>query len=270
MKKLITSLLLLLATASFASSCYDYANIKDKPNKPINTALFVLIDQTTLFNKDIKQQILINASSQINEGNLIYIARFSAFVNGYYNEKIFDLKMDYSLNSDQRYNIKKSKLKKLDKCLKDQENFVKYRINNTIKKVFLKKGEDIPKSDILFAFKDFSNVISETQAKRKIVLIASDMLENSIISSFYKSGTLRKISSKSELKKVEVEELFGDFGGAEIYIIGAGITHSNILTSTYKDPRKLLSLKDFWTQYFKKSNGELIEMGQPVLKKMIQ
>ena len=263
-------LLVTVTTFSFANSCYDFAKIDTKPIKLIDTALFILVDETTLFNKDIQQQIIKNSVSQIGQGSYTYIARFSAFVNGYYNEKVFDFKMDYPLTTDVRYDIRKSKLKKLDKCLIEQKNFVNLKIQDTVSKIFLKKGESIPKSDILFAFQDFSNVISETPANRKIILIASDMLENSVISSFYKNGSLRKVNSKKELKKVEEEDLFGDFGGAEIYVIGAGITNSMSSQSSYKDPRKLLSLKKFWTNYFKKSNAKLIEMGQPSLNKKIQ
>lgn len=262
-------LLLTLTTISFANSCYDFAKIENKAEKPINTALFVLIDQTTLFNKDLQQQILKNATTQIGQGNYTYVARFSAFINGYYNEKVFEFNMDYPLDDNKRFNIQKSKLGKFDKCLKDQRNYVNFKIQDSISTTFLKEGEDIPKSDILFAFQDFSNVISETQANRKIVLIASDMLENSVISSFYQKGSLRQINPEKELQKVEQENLYGNFGGAEIYIIGAGITNTKLSKSSYKDPRKLMALKKFWMSYFEKSNGKLIELGQPTLNRMI-
>lgn len=56
----------------------------------------------------------------------------------------------------------------------------------------------------------------------------------------------------------------------QIYVIGTGIISSKDNNKTYRDPKILGSLKNFWTKYFEKSNGNLIEMGQPSLKNEIE
>ena len=92
------------------------------------------------------------------------------------------------------------------------------------------------------------------------------MLENSTITSFYAKGATRLIQSEAELNKVEKSNLLSNFDNSKIYVIGTGLISSKDNNKTYRDPKILASLKDFWTKYFVKSSGNLVEMGQPALK----
>ncbi|MDD3009150.1 MAG: hypothetical protein RBR70_02510 [Arcobacter sp.] len=253
------------------SSCYDIYKTSKKPDIGIERAVFVLIDETTLFNQSLQEQIIKNTLSKIAPANYIYIGKFSAFIDNHYNEKIFEFKLDIPMSSDERYYERKDTLSKIDKCLKDQHKYVAKQVVDGIGKSFLKPDDNISKSDILYALKDFGeNVISKVEAKEKIVILASDMLENSTITSFYSKGTTRFIKSKEELKKIEKADLISNFDNSKVYIIGAGLISSKDNNKTYRDPKILSSLKDFWTNYFNKSNGSLTEMGQPSLKNEIQ
>lgn len=253
------------------SSCYDIYKTSKKPDIGIKRAVFVLIDETTLFNQSLQEQIIKNTLSKIAPANYIYIGKFSAFIDNHYNEKIFEFKLDIPMSSDERYYERKDTLSKVDKCLKDQQKYVAKQVVDGIGKSFLKPDDNISKSDILYALKDFGeNVISKVEAKEKIVILASDMLENSTITSFYSKGTTRFIKSEEELKKIEKANLISNFGNSNIYVIGAGLISSKDNNKTYRDPKILSSLKDFWTNYFNKSNASLTEMGQPSLKNEIQ
>ena len=263
------SILFLFVTSSLfaGSSCYDIYKSTAKPNAAIERAVFVLIDETTLFNEKLQEQIIKNTLSKIAPANNIYIGKFSAFIDNHYNEKVFEFKMDTPLTEDERYYEKKDTLKKIDKCLKDQQGYVSNQIVESIKKSFLNPNENIAKSDVLYALQDFGqNVISQVEAKEKIVILASDMLENSTITSFYAKGATRLIQPEAELNKVEKSNLFSNFDNSKIYVIGTGLISSKDNNKTYRDPKILASLKDFWTKYFVKSSGNLVEMGQPALK----
>ena len=215
----------------------------------------------------LQEQIIKNTLSKIAPANNIYIGKFSAFIDNHYNEKVFEFKMDTPLTEDERYYEKKDTLKKIDKCLKDQQGYVSNQIVESIKKSFLNPNENIAKSDVLYALQDFGqNVISQVEAKEKIVILASDMLENSTITSFYAKGATRLIQPEIELNKVEKSNLFSNFDNSKIYVIGTGLISSKDNNKTYRDPKILASLKDFWTKYFVKSSGNLVEMGQPALK----
>ena len=253
-----------------STSCYDIYKSSVKPNVAIERAVFVLVDETTIFNEKLQEQIIKNTLSKIAPANYIYIGKFSAFIDNHYNEKMFEFKIDIPLSSDQRYYERKDTLAKIDKCLKDQQGYVSGQIVQSIKKSFLNPNDDIAKSDVLYALQDFGqNVISQVEAKEKIVILASDMLENSTITSFYAKGATRLIQPETELNKVEKSNLFSNFDNSEIYVIGTGLISSKDNNKTYRDPKILASLKDFWTKYFVKSNGNLVEMGQPALKNEI-
>ncbi len=250
-----------------STSCYDIYKSSVKPNVAIERAVFVLVDETTIFNEKLQEQIIKNTLSKIAPANYIYIGKFSAFINNHYNEKMFEFKIDTPLSSDQRYYERKDTLAKIDKCLKDQQGYVSGQIVQSIKKSFLNPNDDIAKSDVLYALQDFGqNVISQVEAKEKIVILASDMLENSTITSFYAKGATRLIQPETELNKIEKSNLFSNFDNSKIYVIGTGLISSKDNNKTYRDPKILASLKDFWTKYFVKSNGNLVEMGQPALK----
>lgn len=267
MRKILLYLALSLGFlgASDLKSCYEMYKI-EKENA-VNTAVFVLVDETTPFNDSLKEQIFSNALGFSVFSNHIFIAKFSAFIAGKYNETIFSGSLDTPLSDDEKYEINKALLSKVDKCLKDQIGFVKKKVKASIESSFLKQGENIAKSDILYALKDFASSIKEQQAKRKIVILASDMLENSAITSFYAKNAVRRIEAKKELAKVEKEGLFADFDGAEIYVIGTALTQNQ---KSYVDPKMLGALNEFWNEYFAKSNATLKEFGTPALKKAIK
>ena len=270
MIKIICTLFLFLGMMSLyadSTSCYDIYKSSVKPNVAIERAVFVLVDETTIFNEKLQEQIIKNTLSKIAPANYIYIGKFSAFIDNHYNEKMFEFKIDTPLSSDQRYYERKDTLAKIDKCLKDQQGYVSGQIVQSIKKSFLNPNDDIAKSDVLYALQDFGqNVISQVEAKEKIVILASDMLENSTITSFYAKGATRLIQPETELNKIEKSNLFSNFDNSKIYVIGTGLISSKDNNKTYRDPKILASLKDFWTKYFVKSNGNLVEMGQPALK----
>lgn len=267
MKKILL-VCIFIFTAFGAPSCYDISKIEKFGDIKSERAVFILIDETTPFNEQLKQQIINNTLNFANNGNHIFIAKFSAFLQGKYNEVLFDFTIDTPLVDDQRYNLSKNVIAKFDKCLKDQLGYVRKNITNTIKDSFLKDGDMVAKSDILYALKDFAqNVIGPNEAPDKIVIMASDMLENSSITSFYAQGKPRKIDSKKEIGIVKKNDLLTDFGEAKIYVIGAGLSDSK---KAYVNSQMLGSLHDFWSEYFRSSNANLIEMGTPALKREIK
>lgn len=266
MKKILFILSIFCLNLLAMPSCYEIYKIEKEKN--IDKAIFVLVDETTLFSEPLKEQIISNSLSLIEAKNYIFVAKFSAFLDNKYNEVLFDFALDEKLSEDERYDLNKNTLAKIDKCLIDQINFVRKNVNTNINNGFLKKGENIAKSDIFYALKDFSNnSISIVNAKEKIIILASDMLENSAITSFYAKGGPRQINIKKEIKILQDNNLVANFDGAKIYIIGAGLTDSK---KSYVNPKILNSLSEFWREYFELSNGELIEFGTPALKRKIK
>lgn len=252
-------------------NCYEINKI-EKPSATPKEAVFVLIDETTPFGDSLKEQILNNALKFAEFGNHIFVAKYSAFLDGRYNEVLFEFTLDTPLDEKARYELNKNSLAKFDKCLKDQLGYVRKNMSQKINDAFLKDGESVAKSDIFYALQDFSkNSISPFEAEKKVVLLASDMLENSSITTFYAKGAPRQINAKKELEILSKNELFGDFGEAEIYVVGAGLTETKKGSKGgYVTPQILNSLREFWSSYFSSSNANLVEMGTPALKRSVK
>jgi hypothetical protein len=131
-------------------------------------------------------------------------------------------------------------------------------------------SSSLNQSDIMMALKTVSAAFSQEKAAHKVVFVVTDGLENSSVASFYAHDAVRRVDPNVELKKAESNNLFGDFGGAKVLVVGAGVMAPLSVGSTavrdgYRDPRTLMSLNQFWTGYFSHSNATLVEFGEPAL-----
>lgn len=275
MSKIVFGMNILLCSAltAFAvthnsiKSCYDLARIEGK-NTAINKELFVIVDQTTSLDDELKQSVIQNSVANVNYGNAFTVAKFSAFVQGNYSGVVTSAQLDWPLKEDIRNDTPKKLLQGYDKCMKSQVSYAKKTLDDSINKTFGASTNTIVRSDILKSLQELAkNTVKTSMAKQKTVFIVSDMLENSSITSFYYKNGVKKIDPVAEMKTVEANKMLADFGGANVYILGAGLVPSTSKTASdsYRDPKTMNALQEFWKMYFNKSNARLIEFGQPAL-----
>ena len=171
------------------------------------------------------------------------------------------------LSEAARNDVSKPILTKFDHCMSSEKNLAAQSLGGAMKSAFGNSSDKISKSDIFSSLKAISSMVKQSKASRKVVFIASDMLENSSITSFYAKQTVRNINPEKELAIVEKDQLFGDFGKAEVYVMGAGLLSSDTkqAKNAYRSPQIMQSLSGFWKTWFQKSNADLIEFGQPTL-----
>lgn len=272
--KLKTSLLALLlmaiAPAMFAQSnvipsCYD-AKLP-APNAAINQDLYILIDQTTVLDAQLKQQIANQIRPFLVAGNSFSVLAFSSYSQGKYTQLLVTGLLEPKLPKEVRNDISKPLLNKFDQCMSRQEPYAIQAAGAALRFASDGTSNQLARSDILASLKEISNRIKQSTARTKIVLLVSDMLENSSISSFYQTQSVRKIAPEREIQLVTTNKLFGDFGGARVYVMGAGLIEEDARSKNgiYRDPQTMMALQNFWREYFDKSNAQLIEFGQPSL-----
>jgi hypothetical protein len=151
-----------------------------------------------------------------------------------------------------------------DQCLDEQLPYARRLVAKALRSAFARSDPALARSDILTALHDLSRRIGESTAERRLVLVVSDMLENSSITSFYQGGQLRRIDAEGELKRVAAAGIHADFHGAQVVVIGAGIGMPGAGSGlNYRDPRAMLALEDFWRRWFTGSNAALAEFGKP-------
>lgn len=245
-------------------SCYVANKL---PPPALEREISVLVDQTTVFDVKLQGNIRENLGRLIKPGVGYVIGDFSSFGQGKYAEVISAGVLEPPISEDARNDISVKLLRNFDACMLGQSKFGLKTAANALNKAMSANNPNLAKSDVLASLKEFSVRVRKSRARDRVVLIASDMLENSSISSFYAKQTVRKISPEKELENAKRSELIGDFGGAKIYIIGAGllVEDNNNPKGTYRSPEVMGALSKFWSSWFKESNAELVEFGQPAL-----
>lgn len=279
MKKpfLVTLLLSAMAfcTSSMAAtdvipSCYD--SKLSAPAIPLTKEIFVIIDQTTLLDDQLKQSVANQIRPFLTAGNGFSLVVFSAFTQGKYTQLLTSGQLDHPLPVAQRNDVSKPRLSKFDQCMARQSALAGQAVGGALRTAFEGTSGEIAKSDVLASLKDISGKVRQSKANEKVVLLVSDMLENSSVSSFYASQSVRRIDPERELKLATDSQLIGNFGDARVYVIGAGLLSDDAKKNkaAYRDPKTMQALASFWKSYFDKSKAQLIEFGQPALLNQVK
>jgi hypothetical protein len=249
-------------------SCYEASKV-GVPVPATKTELFILVDQTTPFDATLQASANENAGRLIKEGSAYVVATFSSFGQGRYMQVLSAGTLELPIEEKTRNSIGMKLLRTFDDCMRDQLNFGRLKAATALKAAFGGVSSELAKSDILSALKELSGRVKQSAAQNKIVFLLSDMLENSSVSSFYANRNVRSIDPAAEMKKAEAAQQLGDFGGARIFVLGAGLIQDDGKTGknkgVYRDPKTMAKLRAFWEQYFARSNAQLVDFGAPAL-----
>lgn len=262
--------LLILSIVLFARnevpSCYDALKIENK-NVTVEKELFILIDQTTIIDKKMMKYTYKNMMKFMKNGYAVNIISFSSNSNGKYTDLVYAGTLEKLMTEESEYDISKKVLRKYQGCMNSQMKYAKKKAKKALIKVFKGASKEMLHSDILKSLSDISrNVIGNSKVKEKVVLLVSDLLEHSSITSFYKQGTIKHINVKKEYAKIYKSQCMANFDETKVYIIGAGI----LPEKGYRDPKTLKNLTDFWRHYFKSTGADLEEIGTPMLLRDVE
>lgn len=252
-------------------TCYD--RTVPAAVTPLETEVFVAIDQTTGLDAGLRQLVADNLKYFLVANNGFAVLTFSAYTQGHYTQVLAGGKLDAALGAEKRNDISKTALLKFDQCIARQPQLAAQMAGLALRNAYQGSSGDIAKSDVLASIKSISSLVRDSKANNKVVVIVSDMLENSSVANFYadKGRAVRKIDPAKELRTVEENLLLADFGGARVYVIGAGLLTGDERTArSYRDPKTMQALASFWTSYLNKSKAQLIEFGQPALLKPVR
>lgn len=286
--RLITSTLFLslwvtaaiTATPAWAGVADDipscYAANKMKMAAPASAAeVFFLIDQTTPLDESLQNEVFENAGRLVKPGSSFVVASFSSFSQGHYLEVISAGKLEETVPGDARDDISVKLMRNFDTCMQGQVDFGRKAAAVALKKALSGSSPDFAKSDIMGSLKELSARVRQSTAKDKILLLVSDMLEYSSVSSFYASKNVRAIDPAAEMAKAKSSEVIGDFGGARVFVLGAGLVQENAGgknedSGVYRSPKSMALLQQFWNSYFAASHAKLVEFGEPALVVPVQ
>lgn len=262
--------LLLLSAAAFADnavpSCYHATGLQ-APAIPPDRELFILIDQTTIFDATLKRTAEENVAAFLGPNSSYQVIVFSAFSQGRYTTPVIQGTIEPAFPAKERDSVSERRLAALDKCLAAQEPWAKRQAVGVMGRSFAQASPDLAKSDILAAIRDVALAMAASPAKRKVLFIVSDMLENSSITSFYgPGGRVRLLAPERELALTAKADMFAALNGATVDVLGAGLLAPNVSTRAgYRDPKTMEALRTFWLRYLVKSGGVPDQFGEPDL-----
>lgn len=246
-------------------SCYD-RKIPNPAPQPVKE-LFVAVDQTTLLDAGLKQSVAEQVRPFLAPGHRVSVLVFSAYTQGRYTQLLTSVQLDSPLPVEARNDISKPSLSQLDQCLTRQSGLAAQAVGAAMRQAFAQSSADIANSDVMGSLKDIATKVRQSAAAERVVLVVSDMLENSSVSSFYVNQAVRKLDPVHELQIATQQQMLGDFGGGRVYVLGAGLLNltGNNTKAAYRDPKTMQGLAAFWRLWFEKSNGQLKDFGQPAL-----
>lgn len=249
-------------------SCYA-ANKTEVTAPAIQHEVFILIDETTVLDESLQKALFSITQSTIAPGVKFSILSFSAFAQGRYLSIKASGVLELPLPKEARSSVGGKVLKNFDACMAGQAHYGLNLAAKAEKSILQTASSDLQKSDVLASIAEVSRLVKNSTIQKRTVLIVSDMLENSTISSFYANNSVRRIDPTKEMNIASKEKMLGDFSGADIYVMGAGVVPENG-KAVYRDPKTMQALKSFWQSYFLKSNAKLVEFGEPALLGQIE
>ena len=248
-------------------SCYQQLGLEEFQNSNASPHIFIIIDQTTPFNKPLEKHLEDQLKPLFRAGNIFTLAEISTFSKDYHTRITANAHIDTPLTFDQEQDVPRNKIKKFKNCIQKQADTVTSILPQEIKKTLSNSNNTIDQSDLLKSFQDLADsTIKKSSSEKKVIIIASDMLEHSSITSFYG----RNINPSQELRKIKRAGLLTDFQGAKVYVLGAGTISENDSKTTKRTIQTMQNLKKFWNLYFTASNATLVEFGAPELLNPIE
>ena len=249
-------------------SCY--AANKLTPPPASERELFILVDQTTPLDAGLQNAVRENVGRLMAPGSAFLVGSFSSFGQGRYLEILSAGALEAPIPAKARDDIGVKLLRDFDRCMQDQLGYGQKLGAAALEKAMGGSSPDLARSDVMASLKELSGRVRQSTAREKIVLVVSDMLEHSSVSSFYANRNVRQLDPAKEMKAAEAAQQIGDFSGARIFVLGAGLVQEkaagkNRDSGVYRDPKTLGALKQFWEQYFSRSNAQLVEFGAPAL-----
>ncbi|MFP1723097.1 hypothetical protein ACLECX_09500 [Lonsdalea quercina] len=246
-------------------SCYDYAHMAQYRPAETGRELVIIVDQTVTVPLDLKKSTWNQVLRFVQPGDHVMLYQFSALLQDNYMKRVFDGRLEMPfIDKKTRNGIGMDSLKSLDACLVQQQQFFAKTLGGHMAASFADSQTRIAKSEILDSLKHIASDLQHSPSSQTTILLISDMLENSDFDSFYRQQAIRELSPQNELQRVTRQGLLADFGGANVYVAGAGLIDINAKNS-YRSGKVLRQLKTFWQDYFEASNAKLISFGTPEL-----
>ncbi|CUB04219.1 hypothetical protein [Marinomonas fungiae] len=244
-------------------SCYDYAQMSEvKPSKPLRD-IVVMVDQTVNLDSTLKKSVHRQLQQLVTKGDRVRVVSFSANAQGRYTDISFDGQFDQDLPTNERNAMNRTALRKFDNCMEMQGSKAIELVHKQLKGSFHDSDQIYPKTELVGSLLNVAEaVFADIDSERTILILVSDMLENSDVSSFYSRGHVKSIDAEQEFAKYSASIPQGALHNTEVFVIGGGYVQGG---QAYSSQAAIRSLEDFWHKVIAQAGGQLVKFGSPQL-----
>ena len=232
--------------------------------------LIVAIDRTVSLNQQLTSDTIERITRAVRPGDHLALVSFSGLTQDEFTSIEFEGTIDLpATDSELQSGIPAKQVGPATLCFKNQLHFARNNLRSKLAALLDAPLSDARRSEILRALSSISNqMIKASSAPKKTVVVISDMLENSDLTSFYQNRRLRKIEVEKTLARAKAAQLLGGFGGARVFVIGTAAPSSADKSGPGINERLLL--QEFWEQWFEASNALVVGLDNPALLREIE
>jgi hypothetical protein len=245
-------------------SCYTASGIGLAPPAPRH-ATFVFVDQSTGLDARLRNTIESNLRRRLRPGSTFTIATFSAYGRGHYATILASGAIEETVSGPERRNVSVRRLNSLDACLRRQLPWATALAVTRLAQATNVSASAFFNSEIMGSLGQLAGAVRAAGAPDRLVIIASDLLEFSTATSFYRNRSMRRIDPAVEIRLAARNRLIADFAGARVAVIGAGLLPPQSGGAAIRDVHAMNALRAFWEEWFLRSRAHLVAYGQPDL-----
>ncbi len=201
-------------------SCYAAGHFTFS-SPPPSRLLYVLIDQAEPLSPALQQSVIDNINHALGPGTKFVIAEFSRASNTHYLQVLHTGIIESPMTPDERNNVPVNALGGFDNCMRDQAFFAVHLADTTAQHILQSASGTLNQpNDILMALKTIAPVIAQDPARQKVLFLVTNGFENSGFAHF----AAGPFNPEQMLQQARSEGLLANFGGARVFVLGAGIT----------------------------------------------
>jgi hypothetical protein len=245
-------------------SCYAHVRIGVQAPVP-GREVFILVDQTTALDGGLAANLRDNLRNLVQPGTSFTVSAFSAFSRGHFTTVVASGLVEAPVQGALRNSLPVNRLKQLDQCIVAQTGFAQRKALEALGRAMAPSAGSFANSEIMTSLAQLAERVRASRARDRVVVVASDMLEHSTVTSFYARRTLRRIDAGAEIRRAQATRQIGNFGGARVYVIGAALLPPGPGGGAVRDIDALNALQSFWANWFRLSNARLVAFGRPNL-----
>lgn len=253
-----------LAAAPTIESCYDLPatrQLRAVSPQPANLEAAFLVDESVALPGAVREQMLAAVDRLAVPGGAVSVGSFSSYAGTRYPRIVLTVRFDTPLPKAMEGSVSRRARDLLARCIEWRRRDGVSRLRAALAGRLAAARPSIAQSDIMGSLQQFGSVARDRRYRERVVVVGSDMIENSSSASFYRAGRLGQIDPGRELANASRRGLLADLGGARVYLVGVAFQPGEGVVPVDHVQR----LERFWVGYLKASGASSVQVGKPLM-----